>query len=992
MKIAKPQNSYINFQNPKKMSDSSRITKLLERLIISIIPSTSNNSLQEYYKYIHRIITSRISNLDHDEATLKTLITQKVFSIAAENNTQKHTANTTMLRVQELLQKIFRVRLMTYKNSILYILYKLANTGKNGKVTNSGPIEALFKAREDIKRPLNNTSSMEIEKPLLSNDRRLVNESFQVQTIKKLSNKGNESINLSENDIIRDLLFVFHAIDGHYINFNDQDNAYSIKSGIPLTEPLRTLINTLCEIGFLYKQLNNFLTKPQPGLLRQAFGLSIKEELNEYFKLLALLENLRLESDESGSQSLSLRKLALWIIEPFERLKWLNIMSEGVVELIGGDVLSSIYSYRTHGSPAILQLINRILVNINQPFLKYIHLWIYQGVINDSIGEFFVSENDNESNIWLNKYKLITNKVPSFLEQELAKKIFLSGKTVNFLKKCCNIKEWTLNIEPYDSKELYHSKFRDWIFMCSNIINQKLLEVLFLNFHLEKHLDFLKRYLLMGQGDLIQNLMDNLTTELNKPASQIYRHQLMGYLETAIRTSNTQYHSSEFVNRLEIKLLEASPGDTGWDIFSLDYRVDSPLNTIFHNDIMRKYLRIFNFLWRVKRVEFCLNAVWINQVKASKYLAGIPGVKKEFHRCHLLRNEMIHFIDNLFNYLMVEVIESTWDQFKEKFSQLKDMDELIEMHDSCIDRILEKALLKEKTEAIYKHLLKIFELIYRLKFTQEILLNKAYEEYSLIQQRKKQREIEELVGEEQRSLNRGEVFTSGFSGESFKIVDTIANDYMEALFNFQNLLRKEENIGNLKFLSFKLDFNEYYNNKPNNKFSNMSNDYFQGKNFMGASGNALDYQKKQKTSNENSQNEQIIQTTTFFQNSQAQNKTNFLESALNVSKANFNEKSQNISKIQILPTFTQKIEKNTILQKNTMVSEENSKKTWIEEKETTNKAEIKEKNIIEPIFRHDMEEEEDEFLQEGEDEEEEEYSYEEGNEFDPDKTNSFRKK
>ena len=41
----------------------------------------------------------------------------------------------------------------------------------------------------------------------------------------------------------------------------------------------------------------------------------------------------------------------------------------------------------------------------------------------------------------------------------------------------------------------------------------------------------------------------------------IFKHNLLGLLETAIRSSNAQYHNSEILNRLDIKLLEASPGD-----------------------------------------------------------------------------------------------------------------------------------------------------------------------------------------------------------------------------------------------------------------------------------------------------------------------------------------------------------------------------------------------------------------------------------------------
>ena len=54
---------------------------------------------------------------------------------------------------------------------------------------------------------------------------------------------------------------------------------------------------------------------------------------------------------------------------------------------------------------------------------------------------------------------------------------------------------------------------------------------------------------------------------MGEPASKIYRHTLMGFLDNAIRSSNAQYHESEFLNRLDIKLMEASPGDRGWEIF-----------------------------------------------------------------------------------------------------------------------------------------------------------------------------------------------------------------------------------------------------------------------------------------------------------------------------------------------------------------------------------------------------------------------------------------
>ena len=42
----------------------------------------------------------------------------------------------------------------------------------------------------------------------------------------------------------------------------------------------------------------------------------------------------------------------------------------------------------------------------------------------------------------------------------------------------------------------------------------------------------------------------------------------------------------------------------------MEYVVDDPLSTVFTEQAMGKYLRVFNFLWRLKRVEHSLCATW----------------------------------------------------------------------------------------------------------------------------------------------------------------------------------------------------------------------------------------------------------------------------------------------------------------------------------------------------------------------------------------------
>ena len=68
--------------------------------------------------------------------------------------------------------------------------------------------------------------------------------------------------------------------------------------------------------------------------------------------------------------------------------------------------------------------------------------------------------------------------------------------------------------------------------------------------------------------------------ELCKPATTLYPHNLNGILESAIRATNAQYEEADVLKRLDVMLLSVSPGDTGWDVFSLDYHTDGPIRTV----------------------------------------------------------------------------------------------------------------------------------------------------------------------------------------------------------------------------------------------------------------------------------------------------------------------------------------------------------------------------------------------------------------------------
>ena len=105
------------------------------------------------------------------------------------------------------------------------------------------------------------------------------------------------------------------------------------------------------------------------------------------------------------------------------------------------------------------------------------------------------------------------------------------------------------------------------------------------DFYLIDHFLAMKKFILLGQGDFVTCLMDEVGPELKKRATQLYRHNLSGMLEGALRSSNAQFEPSYVLDRVGVRLLEPSPGDTGWEVFTLDYAVDAPLTAVIHTEV-----------------------------------------------------------------------------------------------------------------------------------------------------------------------------------------------------------------------------------------------------------------------------------------------------------------------------------------------------------------------------------------------------------------------
>lgn len=384
----------------------------------------------------------------------------------------------------------------------------------------------------------------------------------------------------------------------------------------------------------------------------------------------------------------------------------------------GGQLISLIHGFSTsHGDPFVCAFAEKLLTHITRPFYDMLRLWIYDGELSDPFQEFFVVEPEFRpsmdprriaTSVWEDKYKLDDNMVPSIITQDFAKKVFLIGKSLNFIRYGCGDSGWVEAYSKETSKELRYgdtASLETSIDEAYKTTMARLIRLMDEKFKLFDHLHALKKYLLLGQGDFIALLMESLASNLDRPANSQYRHNLTAQLEHAIRASNAQFDSPDVLRRLDARMLELSHGEIGWDCFTLEYKIDAPVDVVITPWGSTQYLKVFNFLWRVKRVEFALGSTWRRCMTGARgVLASVDDkVGSDWKRARCEIAEMIHFVNQLQYYILFEVIESSWEQLQTAMSKPGcTLDDLIEAHTKYLNSITHKGLLGSSASSIIK--------------------------------------------------------------------------------------------------------------------------------------------------------------------------------------------------------------------------------------------------------------------------------------------------
>lgn len=485
---------------------------------------------------------------------------------------------------------------------------------------------------------------------------------------------------LSEELILTYLSYTLLGLDSKLLSFLS-DKEIELPSSI--NNSYSSLLLNILECALLYKNLSRFVNTNKgklPSPIKTAYLAVLEVQLGLYVNHINLIFN-----DLPSSLLSVYNSLFDWIL----KFRILYSLETKLLELNGYDFLSKAYELTKFGDSRIKQLGQVIFSQMSAPYYQILESWVINGDLIDSSDEFFIKF-DFDNNDFNNIIQFLPSRIPFFIDSALSFKIFQIGKILIFLSKYCRDLKWVSQ---------YSSRYSHSIIQIKNglqslsinelhdIINQQYSE---LTNHLTiiiqgpqnqlyEHLINFKRFYLIQNNDFIDSVILKGSDLFNEPSSNISSNLLSQILNESINHSSIKYNV--FAERLDARVLDPIHGNIGWEVFTVEYRIeDLPIYSLVEGHMIQ-YLKMFNFLWRLRHLQSLLNENFVDSVNIKKHELknvlksyfrirrnGGTGIRdrkvmwlvKSFNTINLIRNGMIQFLNSVVGYLSFDIIEDSF--------------------------------------------------------------------------------------------------------------------------------------------------------------------------------------------------------------------------------------------------------------------------------------------------------------------------------------------
>lgn len=672
--------------------------------------------------------------------------------------------------------------------------------------------------------------------------------------------------------LILDLIQLLKIGKSDYIEENKNTGVFRLKIKLKVRPQILTLILNLAEISktviFLRTKLSQYSQSnisPPNCKTRNSFIIPLSKILEDFDNFLDSIEDSKVketsifgDQDKSiNSKFISVMTLYTIMQEPLMKMVNTAIIIDSVENINDDHILSSLYTYFNCGNIRLRKISKFFIEESVKPLIDFLLLWINEGEIEDEFMEFFIRKNFNRrTKIWENDCEIVYNKIPSLIGQEIAEILFKMGLLKRFVKKMglkfimedLDLSEGAMVVEYLDEVEIEKINGIDLNFA---LIPQEEMKC-FLYDHYLKHakmlikcyiressflqnFEFLHKTFFMRNGDFFDSLLHELDPVLSQKASEVYFHEVMPLFRSISEKSSIRniglikgkgrtVLGAELLDRFGLKFLEKNDGDSGWDIFCLEFRFSDLMRHIITEEIELKLQRLSHFLIKLRRLYYKMNSIWILQKKVLKARDILPSAYELIVKCNLMRTHMSQFITNINSYVFYEVIASEYQKFINEIKKSKDLDDLRKKTERLMDELLRRCFL-QKNENFDKNLKAKTNLFYGGNSTNTAqLVNPSGRGSQSIQE-----SITNLLKHVEKFSNsftkiHGYLYTgNGKMNKYFPIkpsvnlISEVWEEYDNEYYHFLSLIESSCEDYGLEASSFKFDFNYFHVNQYEKK-------------------------------------------------------------------------------------------------------------------------------------------------------------------------------
>lgn len=463
-------------------------------------------------------------------------------------------------------------------------------------------------------------------------------------------------------EIVRYLQYTLVGIDSNLVIFTN--NALEIPHGFSNSH--QYFMKDLFELALLFRYLSGYVhnAKQMESPIKRAFLTSVRSYLEEYSYF---IEDL-FRNNDINLQEVYNACYYPWLFQ----FRFINALFRKYFDIeryIPGDqLLSKLYSLSKFGDLNLSNL--TFLEQSINPYFEVLEHWLLRGELIDHANEFFIRFDESKTNF--NEMILFDAlRIPRFLTFKVAKRVYHIGKMIIFLSKVCHELEW---IDKYISRDSeivqkniqgslqYYDNLESLIDSLYNQLLKKFTSVIHgPQNELVIHILNLKDILLTNRNDLVEQTIRKGSPLLNHVASDISG----SYLTRLLNESLSMFFESKFryLNRVDARLLASDHGSIGWDVFTFDYRLeDLPVHHILnYRDSFREYLKIFNFFWKIKHLQYCLDQMFIKTFRKLNHKVS-QSLRIHLRNIAIIRNQMSLFLLFLMSYFSYSIVEELFQK------------------------------------------------------------------------------------------------------------------------------------------------------------------------------------------------------------------------------------------------------------------------------------------------------------------------------------------